>query len=452
MVTDSEIIDVLSTCSGYARYRLGMEVSDRQAAVMDSLFMDRRAVLRAGNAVGKTSCILVAITLYAIEILNAQVVGTSATYRQITSQFMPAARRYAHLFPSWEFQENTINIGGDKRFIGFSTVEESTWQGYHEYPGRPLLIWVDEAAGIKESIFRAIDRCHPTYYLMCGSPLGPEGEFYNVETKPEQTKYFKHFKITAFDCPWIKKEDIKMLIDKWGNEHPLVQSSVYAEFSKNSEFAIIQLGALENCIKYPPVLNELSSHRRVFIDVAAGGDADVIALCHKNKVSIIKRWHNRDTMSAAGEILIELQKLKKNIGLIDREVSIDADGLGIGIANRLQELGWTGINLFHGNAAPQDEKYANLIAEVWISGCKQIEDRQVIIPDDTDLRYQLLSRQQKITSTGKLKLESKQDMKDRGISSPDSADAVMGCMYAFGGGCLTFAQVPIKKRETCMTF
>lgn len=440
-MTDTELLaKALSTPAGYAKVKLGIDLHPKQKDVLESVFRDKKCVFRAANGVGKTSMVLVVAILYAIEILNAQVISTSATYRQVTSQLMPCLKKYQHLYPGWEFLENAISVKGEKRYIGFSADSEGTFQGYHEYPGKPLLIIVDEAAGINDSIFRAIDRCQPTYYLVTGSPLSPEGEFYNLETKPEMYKYFSHIVLTQPECPWIKKENIDMMITKWGDQHPLVLSSVYAQFSLDSDNAIIRLSALEKCINEPCALDELDFTRRVFIDVAAGGDQNVIALRHSNKVFIVKKWRNKDTMSAAGEILIELQKLKQRIGLRDSEVAIDVDGLGIGIANRLQELGWNNLYMFHGNSPPKNENYLNTIAEVWIDGCKMIEDCKIIIPNDPELKAQLLARHMKIHSNGKMKLETKEDMRSRGVSSPDVADAVLGCMYNFGAGLLTFVK------------
>ena len=96
----------------------------------------------------------------------------------------------------------------------------------------------------------AIDRCNPTYLLIIGSPLGPEGVFYSIECDPRMHSSFVHFKLTKFDCLqengwWLNRKDIDDLVNRWGKEHPLILSSVYAEFATNIEGGIISLSDIE---------------------------------------------------------------------------------------------------------------------------------------------------------------------------------------------------------------
>lgn len=425
----------MSRPSGYATVKLGMDLHRKQREVLDALFKDRKVIFRTGNGVGKTSMVLVAAILYALEILNAQVVSSSATYRQVVTQLIPCLRKYGHLYPDWEFLDNAISINNVKRYIGFSADNEATFQGYHAFPDQPLLIILDEAAGIGDEIFRAVDRCQPTYYLIVGSPLSPEGEFYNLETNPALYQYFAHFKMTQEDCPWIKKEDIDILIAKWGKDHPLVMSSVYAEFSNESENAILSLSSLNACITNPPPF--MPGDRQASLDFAGGGDENVLCYRCGNQVQLIKCWHDKDTMQAAGYFKLELDKLRDNTGLRPGEVFGDASGLGLPLCHRLAELGWP-INLFYGQAKPTDENYKNLIAECWLEFAKRVVNRTIIIPNDQELKAQLLSRKQRLNSSGKLELESKEDMRERGIISPDRADAVVMAVGNMNKGMVTY--------------
>ena len=80
-----------------------------------------------------------------------------------------------------------------------------------------------------------------------------------------------------------------------------------------------------------------------------------------------------------------------------------------------------------------DEHYGNLGAEMWdyIKGLLEqnmsnyINDESAVLqlPDDDVLISQLATRKWSITSKGKILLESKKDMKKRGLKSPDRADA-----------------------------
>jgi len=445
-MTDSEILaEALLIPSGYAEIKLGLKLHPTQKAVLDNIFKchGTRTAFRCANGVGKTSIVATVSILYALDILNAQVVSTAATYRQVIQQLIPNLKSHAHLYPNWEFLDNAISINGIKKYLGFSTQDESTFQGYHEKPGQPLLIITDESAGINESIFRAIDRCNPTYLLILGSPLAPEGEFYKIEYDPNKSKYYDHFKLTAPECDWIKKVDIDRMVDSWGNDHPLVLSSIYAEFAGESEGSLISLASYENCLLNAPEPEVLAeSPRCLGIDVAAGGDENVLCLRHGNMLSFIKCWRDRDTMSACGAIVNELNRLKMEIGLRASEVVLDVDGLGTVVADRLRELKWPVVRL-HNNSEPLNEDYKNRITELWVEGCKKIRNRQIILPDDQELKMQILSRKQKLHSTGKIMLETKEDMKERGINSPDRADAFFMAMSEPAGGTVRVA-IPVQ--------
>ena len=429
------IAKAIALPSGYATVKLGMDLSPKQKQSLDLIFAQKKKLIcRCGNGVGKTSIIITAAILYALDVLNAKVISTSATYRQVVSQLVPCLRKYSQLYPTWEFLDNAITINGDKKYIGFSADSEASFQGYHAFPDQPLFIVIDEAAGVGDPIFRAVERCRPTYYLITGSPLSPEGEFYRMETTPELYKYFDHIQITAPECPWIKKDDIDQIIARWGNEHPLVRSSVYAEFSNEAENAILSLSSLTKCIDDPPPY--LPGMRQVGVDFAAGGDSNCISYCNGNMVKIIKHWHEKDTMTCAGQMKIEFDKLKEQVGLRPNEIWGDAGGLGLPICHRLAELGWP-INLFYGQAKPNDENYRNKIAECWLELAKRIVNRSIIIPDMQELKAQLLSRKQRLNSSGKLELEPKDDLRARGVPSPDIADAVAMCVANQSGGMVT---------------
>jgi hypothetical protein len=64
----------------------------------------------------------------------------------------------------------------------------------------------------------------------------------------------------------------------------------------------------------------------------------------------------------------------------------------------------------------------------WSTIGQLIERRQVIIPNDEKLIAQLTSRRKLYDSRGREKLESKADLKSRGVESPDRADALIGAV------------------------
>ena len=417
----------------YATHRLGMNLHPTQAAVLRDIFTpSSRVSFRCGNEVGKTSVIATAAILYGIEIANCQVVSTSGSWRQITEQLIPNLKRKAHLFPEWQFNSDSINVGGINRYVGLSTTSEATFQGYHSAPGIPLLMIVDEAAAVPQTIFNAAEeRCNPEFLLVMGSPLDPAGTFYDMETKA--SKFYRHHKLSQPECVkekgwWLDQQTIDRKIEKYGRDHPLILSSVFAEFASVVENALLSLRDFEQCLDTPPKADTSIGGRHAFVDVAGGGDRTVFAVRHGNRVWIEKRWRDPSEMATIGVIIALIKKLNREIGLEVEEVSIDAGGAGKPMADRLRELGYD-LNRFFGQSAPRfDDEYANAVAEAWGSGAARIRKADIIIPNDEDFRMQVLTRTLKRQSAGKFLLESKEDMAKRGLPSPDEADAIFGCM------------------------
>jgi len=111
---------------------------------------------------------------------------------------------------------------------------------------------------------------------------------------------------------------------------------------------------------------------------------------------------------------------------------IDA-GQGGGVIDRLRQLGYDVIEVHFGGRA-SDARYLNKRAEMWfemrewirLGGC---------IPNNVDLKQDLAAPIYWYDSAGRLQLEPKDDIKKRGLPSPDLGDALA----------LTFAH-PVHKR------
>jgi hypothetical protein len=64
---------------------------------------------------------------------------------------------------------------------------------------------------------------------------------------------------------------------------------------------------------------------------------------------------------------------------------------------------------------------------MWSFMKEALEAGRFVLPDSDELQADLISCGYKFNSAGQLVLESKQDMRRRGLPSPDTADAVALC-------------------------
>lgn len=164
--------------------------------------------------------------------------------------------------------------------------------------------------------------------------------------------------------------------------------------------------------------------KAIGVDVARFGDDESVIAIREGSVGRIKQtMHKSDLMAVAGAVSIALREG----GPVDM-VNVDADGLGGGVVDRLRELGHT-IYEFHGGGRPKDtERFRNLKAEIYWGFRDRLVEGTIALPNDLELKAQLTSCTYRVTSSGQLEITPKDDMKKKGLKSPDRAEAMI---YAF---------------------
>jgi hypothetical protein len=151
-----------------------------------------------------------------------------------------------------------------------------------------------------------------------------------------------------------------------------------------------------------------------------GDDRTAIAFRRTRKVTKIDAYTKKDTMEVAG---ICSRILKNHSPAM---MFIDVVGLGAGVVDRLRELGWGSkiIAVNGGEKASKEKNYLNRRAEMWGEMKRWFQDGPVQVPDDDALQADLQGPGFKYDSNQRLALEKKEDMKKRGVRSPDLADAI----------------------------
>ena len=163
------------------------------------------------------------------------------------------------------------------------------------------------------------------------------------------------------------------------------------------------------------------------VDPARFGDDRTCIIRRRGRVAFgLETYSKKDTMEVVGichQIIINEKPNK---------MFIDIGGLGAGIVDRLYELGHRGtvVGINAGSRPLNSRIYSNKRAEMWGVLLEWLQDEPCQLPDDNALHSDICGIRYKIDSNSRLVMEKKEDMKKRGIRSPDSADSL----------CLTFAQ------------
>lgn len=164
------------------------------------------------------------------------------------------------------------------------------------------------------------------------------------------------------------------------------------------------------------------------VDVAVSNTDRTAIIRRKGRLAYnLEKLANHNTMEICGRlkrIIMEEKPVK---------VYIDCIGIGAGVVDRMQEMGFDmveGVNV--ARSANDKEKFKNLRAELWSDMRDWLyQEMPVQIPDSDDLHGELCSLGFKYTSSGQLQIESKDDLRARGMPSPDGADALS--LTLFGG-------------------
>lgn len=166
------------------------------------------------------------------------------------------------------------------------------------------------------------------------------------------------------------------------------------------------------------------------LDIARfGEDSSVACIREGKKIIWFEQWAKTDLMTTTGKAINLIQRFSPDA------VNIDVIGIGAGVVDRLKEQKFyvNGVNV--GESASDKLKYANIRAEAYWQLADRFIKGEISIPDDLELIAQTSSIKYKFDSHGRLQIESKEDMKKRGLKSPDKTDSLM----------LAFMEAPNKE-------
>lgn len=435
----------------FAEEALRFSPDDWQRRVLNDLSGYDRVTVRSGQGVGKTGVEAVAALWFLSCFPFARVVATAPTKQQLHDVLWSEIAKWQGKSPvlseilAWT--KTYIYLKGyEKRWfaVARTATKPENMQGFHE---DNMLFIVDEASGVADPIMEAILGTlsgDNNKLLMCGNPTKTSGTFFDSHTRDRGS--YKAHKVSSEDSPRTNKENIEALKRKYGADSNFVRVRVLGEFPLQEDDVYIPISLIDESIQlrrdFKPLPSPLSIH--IGCDVARfGDDQTVIGSKVDELVTLNHKTRGQDTMNTAdriislGESLIRKYKWTGKI-----PVKIDDGGVGGGVVDRLRQIkrndperfAW--LEVFPVKFGLRiKNKYYHDSTSYMLSVVKGLlapfddEDKPkpvgLILPDDDNLAAQLASRKYSITEQSKIRAESKDDMKKRGLPSPDEADCVL---------------------------
>lgn len=302
--------------------------------------------------------------------------------------------------------------------IPWSETRPEAFAGLH---ADHVLILYDEASAIPDCILEVSEGAMTTprcMWFCFGNPTRNTGRFRECFGKLKHR--WHHNQIDSRTCKMTNKEQLDQWVSDYGEDSDFVRVRVRGEFPRSGSLQFIPSDHVAEA-RARTVEHSVYFHMPVIlgVDVARfGDDQSVILVRQGRKVSQIFKYRNLNTVQLAGRVIEKISQFKPQCTFVD------VIGIGAGVVDQLVELGYAIQEVNAAVKPDDDETYYNKRAEMW-GRMRDWLAGEVDIPDDPELADDLTGIEYGYTVTKfQIQLEKKEDMKSRGLSSPDCADAL----------------------------
>jgi hypothetical protein len=422
----------------------GATPTDQQWEASRATVERRRVSIRSGHGTGKSAfmawCVLWFMSCY----YPCKVPATAPTSHQLEdilwaeiAKWHAAMRervpQLANEF-EWTKERFYLKSNPNESFAVARTARPERPEALQGFHSENILFLIDEASGVAENVFQVAEGALSTegaFVVMAANPTREEGYFYDSHHKMRERWAALHW--DGEQSPMVSRQYVDDMRAKYGVDSPIYQVRVKGNFATATD-GVIPLSLCE-AARVREVQPIASAPVIWGLDVARFGDDSTALAKRKGNVQLepTREWYGLDTMQVAGMIAAEYRDSREKPWCIN----VDVIGIGAGVVDRLEELGLPvrGINV--AESASASVKYMRLRDELWFLGREWLEARDCRLAEDDELVGELVTAKYKIESSGKIKVESKDDMKKRGVASPNRADAWL----------LTFAGEPVAIRD-----
>ena len=412
------------------------ELWGKQRDIMYSVRDNERTCVRSCNGAGKTYVSANVVAWFLTTHPNSIVITTAPTARQVREllwQEINSLQAHSKYPLGGRVLQTSWTIGAKWFALGLSTDEPDRFQGFHaDY----ILGVVDEAAGVDAPIFEAMDAILTSAnarLLLIGNPTEASGRFYEAFSSPLYNKIH----ISAFDTPNFQGEGTiyPALItpkwaaerrQEWGEESAAYQARVLGCFPSMGADTMIPLSWIMRATE--GVAHYTAKDQCVMaVDVARFGDDESVVVTRRGQsFPRIDKHVNKDVVTLAAEVKQAAEEDKPEI------IVVDAVGIGAGVADNLRAWGYPAVDFIAQGQAWDSQRFVNRRTEAWFRARDAFRKNEVILPVDDVLFGQLSAPKYSFDSSGRYVLEKKEDMKKRGLSSPDRADAIVMALDCSG--------------------
>lgn len=396
----------------------------------------------SGHGIGKSALVAIVILWALCTRIDTRGVVTANTEKQLTTKTWPELAKWHRLClfrDSFIFTATALYSADTKHektwrvdAIPWSLTNTEAFAGLHN-KGRRILVVFDEASAIPDPIWEVTegaltDEGTEIIWLAFGNPTRNTGRFRECFGRLRHRWIGRQ--IDSREVEGTNAKQMEKWVADYGEDSDFVRVRVRGVFPRAGVSQFIGADVVEGAQKRQ-VFKDTGAACILGVDIARFGDDESVIRGRQGRDGRVIppiKWRGMDTVFSAGKIAEAINRYNPDA------VFIDGGGVGGGVIDILKSRGFRVIEVNFGAAAREETKFANKAAEMWSAAKDWLATGA--IDEDNKLRDDLTSREYGFDKDGRIQLESKKDMKKRGLASPDDADALV----------LTFAE-PVQRTD-----
>jgi hypothetical protein len=417
----------------WVREVLSAEPDEWQAEALDALAHGKNVAVRSGHGVGKTA-FLAWVVLWFMDTHagNIRVPCAAPTLHQLEDLLWPEMQvwlgRSLGLKHRIEWRASRIFVHGSERTafaVQRAAGPENKPENLAGYHADHLLYVIDEASGVGDTNMAVATGALSTegaQMVLAGNPTRANGYFANRFTRTLDRWYTAT--VSSLESSRASAEFAEAIEEEWGVESDEYRVRVLGLPPRGNPAGFI-----------PPELVEEAQARLgiaegalvVGVDVARYGRDKTAFAARRGAVILPLKTHRKLSNPQVAERVLEyIDELRQEPDERVR-VIVDDGGVGGGVTDLLHVARREGANISVSgvNFGGAGDKHYNTNAGVWWHRLRLLlQKANLCLPPDNELRSQLTDRTATMNMKGKMVLETKEHMRERGVPSPDKADAV----------------------------
>ena len=457
-------------------------ITDYQAEILDAVPREKRVAVRGPHGLGKTTLLAILILWFALTRDEAgqdwKVASTAGAWRQLERYLWPEIRKWGKRI-RWDvlgrepLSERTemlmLNIKL-KHGAAFAVAsdEPALIEGVH---ADAVLYVFDESKAIIPATFDAAEGAFSgsggaqpieAFAVACSTPGEPVGRFYDIHTrKPGLEDWWtRHVTVDeAINAGRISREWVQQRALQWGDQSAVYANRVLGEFHTSDSDGVIPLEWVEAANQRWQAWDdagrpEQPAPHRLGVDVAReGSDKTVLAVLTGDVLVELRHFAMQPTTATTGVVVGVLNADPTMVAVVD------VIGVGGGVVDQLRE-GKRKVEAFNASEASEktdrsgELRMLNTRSAAWWCLRERLDPAYgatLALPPSDTLTGDLTAPHWKVTSSGRIQIESKDEIRKRIGRSTDEGDAVVQACWEAAGNAGTAWMEYLRRRTEALT-